>query len=156
MKRFFAALFICLTTGLMWRWAGLQLFFISSGAQNILGNSAHQSSKFINAFIAEPLPRMAIDSSVLTWGLFVVGFLLAIAFLIVNTYLKGGWLKRGLVFGMVHWLVMTPWFEFYLPYNVMLEPLMLVLLEAFLWLCVALVLGLYMSFVVNYIFRSQR
>lgn len=37
---------------------------------------------------------------------------------------------------------MVPWFEFYLPWNVMHEPATLVLLEAALWLAVLLTVGL--------------
>lgn len=138
------------TTGLVW-YVAMQLFFVWSGAQKILGNPAHQSSKFIKAFIEyEPLPLMATDSSIVWKGLMVVGAFLAIAFLLVNHGLKGGWLRKGLLFGLVHWMMMTPWFEFYLPYNVMREPFPLVLLEGGLWLCVALITGLYLSFVVNF------
>jgi hypothetical protein len=136
------------TTGMLWYYT-LQLFFVWSGAQRILGNPEYQSAKFINNFIQEPLPRMA-DQVFLYKGFFVIGIFIAMAFSILNTFLKGMWWKRGLTFGALHWLIMVPWFEFYLPYNVMLEPLSLVLLEGTLWLGVALTMGLYMSIVINY------
>jgi hypothetical protein len=93
---------------------------------------------------------MATAPSVVWKGLLVVGLMAALAFYIINPGLKGRWAKRGLMFGAVHWLLMVPWFEFYLPYNVMLEPMSLVLLESVLWLCITICLGLFMSFVLNY------
>ncbi len=143
-------------SGIVWRYA-MQLMFVWSGAQPVLANPEYQSGKFINAFVTEPLPRMATDSTVLWKGFYVISICLSVAFIIVNRKLSGHWLKRGLVFGVVNWLLMTPWFEFYLPYNVMLEPLPLVLLEALLWLCVTLLLGVYFSFVANWRnVKSQR
>lgn len=137
-------------TGLVWLFA-LNLLFVWSGAQNILGNPAYQSSKFLKAFNEDlPLPRMVTDSNIVWEGLLTTGALLAVAFLLVNGLMKGHWLRRGTMFGFIHWLIMTPWFEFYLPYNVMHEPLPLVLLEAILWLGVALIIGIYMSLVTNY------
>lgn len=148
--KFFRLIVLFLGSGLVW-FAGLNLFFIYSGAQSILGNTDYQSSKFIKVFTEyEPLPRMAADTSIVWKGLLVVGFMAALAFYIINPGLKGKWPKRGLVFGLVHWLLMAPWFEFYLPYNVMHEPMTLVLLEGLLWLCVTGTLGLFMSFVLNY------
>lgn len=137
------------TAGFVWFWL-LRIFFVFSGAQNILADPNRQSSKFIQAFIGNPPARMAVDSSIVWKGLFIVGLFVATAFLIINTYLKGNWFKRGLLFGFLHWLLMTPWFEFYLPYNVMLEPLSLVLLECLLWLMLTLSLGLWMSLVMNF------
>lgn len=83
-------------------------------------------------------------------GFMAIGFIVASAFLLLNDKLPGGWLKRGLLFGVVHWMLMTPWFEFYLPYNVMNEPLMLALFEAVLWLCVTLCIGVFLSFAMNF------
>lgn len=137
-------------TGFVWFFA-LNLLFVWSGAQNILGNPAHQSSKFIKTFTEyAPLPRMATDNTIVWKGLWVAGIFLAAAFSFVNKAMKGNWLRRGITFGLIHWLVMVPWFEFYLPYNVMYEPLPLVLFEGLLWLGVTLIIGIYMSFITNY------
>jgi len=43
---------------------------------------------------------------------------------------------------MVAWALMVPWFEFYLPWNVMHEPVLLVLLEMILWMGVLLIVGI--------------
>lgn len=137
-------------SGLVW-YGLLNLLFVYSGAQNILGNPEYQSDKFIKAFTEDqPLPLMATDASIVWKGLLGVGFLAAVAFTIAGPHLKGGWIKKGLTFGAVHWLLMIPWFEFYLPYNVMHEPVLLVLFEGALWLCLTLGLGLFMSFAMNF------
>ncbi len=142
-------LILYLTTGLVWG-AFMQLLFVASGAQQVLADPARQSSKFIKAFTEyPPLPRMAGDSSFVWKGFFVCGLLAATVFLVVNSRMKAGWMKRGLLFGFMHWALMVPWFEFYLPYNVMNEPMSLVLLEAGLWLVVLLLTGLYMSAIMN-------
>ena len=52
------------------------------------------------------------------------------------------WWKRGLRFGIVSWVLMAPWFEFYLPWNVLHEPAPLVLLELVCWAGVLLIVGL--------------
>lgn len=148
--KFLRRLVLIATAGFAWYWS-LQLFFVWSGAQQILADPTHQSSKFLKSFVEyQPLPRMVEDSSIVWKGLIIIGALLALAFLIVNPGLKGGWVKRGLLFGLLHWMIMVPWFEFYLPYNVMREPLMLVSFEAILWLGLALTVGLYMSLVTNF------
>jgi hypothetical protein len=144
-------IFIALS-GCGWVWyAAMQCCFVWSGAQRILANPQYQSAKFIKTFTEyQPLPRMANDKSVLWIGFMIVGFIVASAFLLLNDKMPRGWMKRGLLFGLVHWMLMTPWFEFYLPYNVMNEPLLLVLFEAMLWLCVALFVGAFLSFVMNF------
>jgi hypothetical protein len=148
MSRTLRSMIIVATAGIIW-YLSLQLFFVWSGAQQILANPQYQSNKFLAAFTQQPLPLMAEDPSIVWKGLLLVGALLAIAFLIINAYLNGSWLRRGLTFGFLHWLIMTPWFEFYLPHNVMREPLPLVLFECLLWLMVTTTLGLYMSLVIN-------
>jgi hypothetical protein len=102
----------------------------------------------------ETLPRMANDPAFLWKGFFICGLFVALAFTIVDANMNGSWLKKGALFGVLNWLLMTPWFEFYLPYNVMNEPLSLVMLEGMLWLFTLLLTGIYMSFVVN--FRIKR
>ena len=143
-------LLLFLTTGVVWC-CFMRLLFITSGAQNILADPTRQSSKFLKVFMEyQPLPRMAVDGYVLWEGFFVCGILAAAAFMFVNRMMKGGWVSRGLTFGSLHWLLMIPWFEFYLPYNVMNEPLPLVILEGFLWLVTVVLTGLYMSLVMNF------
>lgn len=138
-----------LTAGLVW-FLALMTFFVFSGAQAVLANPAYQSEKFLRAFTGEPLPRAAGSFFIVPLGLIFVGAIAASVFVWLDGKLNHRWPKKGLVFGAVHWALMIPWFEFYLPFNVMREPLALVLLEMLLWLGVTLTLGLYVSFVLNY------
>ena len=138
-----------LSSGAIWYYL-MQLFFVWSGAQNILANPSCQSSKFLKVFIElEPFPRMATEKYFVAKGFFTYGLFLALAFVILNSFMKGGWLKRGLLFAAVQWLLMVPWFEFYLPYNVMNEPFSLVLFESLLWLGVNLSMGIIASSILN-------
>lgn len=138
-----------LLTGFIW-FGAFYLFFIWSGAQNILANPAYQSSKFLRVFMEiEPLPRVARDPWLVLKGLFIIGIGVGLVFVWITPSFKGNWLQKGLKFGLIHWMLMVPWFEFYLPYNVMNEPLSLVLFEAVLWLGTTLTLGLVLG-AINY------
>lgn len=129
----------------------MRFFFVWDGAQHLLSNPAYQSSKFLKVFLEiEPLPRMFAGSYFIWEGFAVCGLFLAGAFLIVNPGLKGGWLRKALSFGLLHWLLMVPWFEFYLPYNVMHESLPLVLFEALLWMATNLATAVVLSFILNF------
>ncbi len=136
--------------GPLW-WMAILAFFVWSGAQGILANPEYQSEKFIQVFATlPPLPRSTENPYFIWTGMFVVGLFPASVFLYLNRLWSGAWWKKGLKYGLIHWALVTPWFEFYLPYNVMHEPLPLVLLEGFLWLLVALTLGLALSLLVNF------
>lgn len=142
--------FLFLISGLIW-YAAFYLYFILSGAQNVLSNPANQSGKFLKVFMElEPLPRMFNDSTLIYKGFYLIGILSLSSFLFLNSKLNGGWVKKGFIFATLQWALMVPWFEFYLPYNVMHEPLTLVLFEAFLWYATILSVSLIESFVLNY------
>jgi hypothetical protein len=51
------------------------------------------------------------------------------------------WWQRGLRFALLSWALMVPWFEFYLPWNVLPEPNALVILEMVCWAGVMTVVG---------------
>jgi hypothetical protein len=119
--------------------AGLQVFF--GPAQRILTDPGLQSPKFLAAFAREPFPRMA-EAWVLPAGLLVIGLIHATAYAWLAPRLDGPPWRRGLAFGALAWALMVPWFEFYLPWNVMREPFPLVMLEAACWAGVLLLVGL--------------
>ena len=128
----------------------MRLFFVWSGAQSILADPGVQSSKFIRNFTEySPLPRMSNDPMVLWQGFYVCGITSALVFIWLHRHLGGGWAMRGLKFGIIQWALMVPWFEFYLPYNVMHEPLSLVLFEALLWLGVLLTTSICFSAIIS-------
>lgn len=127
--------------GLAWILA-LNAFF--GPAQVILANPEHQSAKFLAVFGAiEPLPRAAENGWIVPVGLLVLGVLYGLAYRLARPAFAGRrWWRKGLTFGGLAWLLMVPWFEFYLPWNVMHEPFALVLLEGALWLATLLLVGL--------------
>ncbi len=130
-----------LAGGLAWIIAMI-LFF--GPAQTILANPEYQSQKFLYVMTQlEPLPYTAESGWILPVGLLVIGVLYGVAYhFIRRAFGKKPWWKKGLWFGLVAWILMVPWFEFYLPWNVMHEPVLLVAFEMALWLTVLLIVGI--------------
>lgn len=128
-----------IAAGIFW-FVGILLIF--GPAQAILSDPERQSGKFLAAFTAEPLPRMAERPEVLAYGLLIVGLIQACVYAWIHPKLTGNILRRGCTFGVIAWALMVPWFEFYLPWNVMLEPFALVILESVCWFIVLLAVGL--------------
>jgi hypothetical protein len=124
-------------------WVGMQLFF--GAAQAILANPALQSAKLDAIYAMSPPPRIAVDPWLLPAGMFVTALFQAAAFAFVRRGLPAGLIARGLAFGAVAWALFTPWFEFYLPWNLMLEPTLLVLLEMLCWAGIMLLVGVAIS-----------
>ncbi len=126
--------------GLAW-YVGLLIFF--GPAQVILSDPAWQSPKFLAVFTEiEPLPRSVTEPWSLFVGLAIVGLIYSAVFAALGSGVPGeGW-RKGVAFGLIAWALMVPWFEFYLPFNVMHEPLALVLLEALLWALVLQLVGI--------------
>lgn len=130
--------------GVAWNF-GMKISFWP--AQKILADPNLQSQKFLSVFYnIEPLPRMFDNSWIFTIGLLLVGIFYGLVFSFLSDNFSGNWFKKGVVFGLVGWALMVPWFEFYLPWNVMHEPISLVFLEAGLWAVVLQIVGLSVSF----------
>jgi len=128
-----------LAGGIMWR---LGLIFIFGPAQSILADPERQSAKMLAVFSADPpMPRM-YEAPWLIWaGLLSIGLVWGLAYAWMSHGWAVAWWRRGLRFGLLSWLLMVPWFEFYLPWNVLREPAALVLLELFCWAGVLLLVG---------------
>lgn len=124
-------------------WIGATMLFFGP-AQTILANPDYQSQKFL--FVLgqlEPLPHTAGAWWILPIGLLAIGVLYGIVYHFVRSAFPGKpWWKKGIGFGLVAWGLMVPWFEFYLPWNVMHEPIILVVFEMVLWLGVILIVGI--------------
>ena len=116
-------------------------------AQSILADPTLQSAKFLDAFAGDPPPRAAAAPLIFPLGLIGLGFLNALAFQLLYRGLPRNWFAAGLAYGFAAWLIAFPWFEYYLPWNVMLEPAPLVFLELACWLCVMLAGGIALAFV---------
>jgi hypothetical protein len=110
-------------------------------AQSILANPKFQSEKFLAAFTTEPLPRGTDAPWILPVGIFVISLFYSAVFGFLQDKLPGNRWRKGFTFGVIAWALMAPWFEFYLPWNVMREPFGLVLLEAVCWLGVMMGVG---------------
>lgn len=123
---------------------GMKLFF--GPAQSILADPQLQSSKFRAVMEQmDPLPRMAGNMWIIIVGLLFIGIIYAIVFSCIENGMTGTYFKKGIKFGLLSWALMVPWFEFYLPWNVMHEPLLLVLLEVLCWIGVMLLVGISIS-----------
>jgi hypothetical protein len=120
--------------------------FVFGPFQGILANPEYQSAKFLAAFTEPPLPRVADNAAVLPLGILCIGMIHALVYAWLEPKLRGPTWQKGASFGMMSWALMVPWFEFYLPWNVMREPFPLVLLEGFCWLVVLLAVGVSMAF----------
>lgn len=119
----------------------LGIAVIFGPAQRILTDPARQSAKFLAAFTEPPLPRQADQPWLVPAGLLVVGIGMGLAYHLQAAAGSGSVWRRGRRFGLLAWLVAMPWFEFYLPYNVMREPPALVALELFCWFLVLQLVG---------------
>jgi hypothetical protein len=106
-------------------------------AQAILTDPRLQSAKFIAAFqTLEPLPRITGHALLMFAGCLAICVVYAIVHQCVRASLSGPLFQRSFKFGFLLWAVMVPWFEFYLPWNVMHEPALLVALECVCWFAV--------------------
>lgn len=122
-------------------YAGMLIFF--GPAQAILANPEYQSEKFLRVFMEiQPYPHTSGSPWVLFIGLLIIATLYSFAFKLLWEKLPFNRWKRGAFFGLISWLLMTPWFEFYLPWNVMHEPFPLVMLEGVLWFLVLQLVGI--------------
>jgi hypothetical protein len=125
-------------------WVGLNYIF--GAAQPVLASPALQSPKMNAIYDMLPPPRIAADPLLLPAAFLVCAFLQACVFAAIRRSLPDGRAMRGVAFGAIAWALFVPWFEFYLPWSLMLEPTLLVLLELACWAGVMLLAGLAISF----------
>lgn len=125
-------------------------------AQSLLMDPELQSAKFAAAFTEEPMPRAAEFPLLFQLGFLGLGFAHALAFQLLYRGLPRSWFSAGIVYGFAAWLIAYLWFEYYLPWNVMLEPLPLVLLELACWLAVMLANGLALALVYSGRLKKNR
>lgn len=131
-----------LSGGLAW-FVGIQLFF--GPAQAVLADPGLQSAKLLTVFSTEPLPRTIEAPWLLPGTLLILGVFWGLVYVWLAHGWPGPWWGRGLRFGVVGWVLMVPWFEFYLLWNVLREPALLVALELACWAGVLLGVGLTIS-----------
>jgi uncharacterized BrkB/YihY/UPF0761 family membrane protein len=125
--------------GLAWC---LGMIVIFGSVQFILTDPTLQSAKFNVVFQSlAPLPRSIASPWIMPVGLIGFGLIDAWVYSIVRNAMGRTMVKRGALFGVILWLIMAPWFEFYLPWNVMWEPASLVALELLCWFGVMQLVG---------------
>lgn len=125
--------------GLAW-FLGIMIVF--TPAQAILADPNRQSAKFLAVFTTDPLPRMSEAPWLVPVALLAIGMLWGLMYAWVTGDWRRSWWQRGLRFGVLGWALMVPWFEFYLPFNVLWEPVPLVIVEMVCWFLVLLGVGL--------------
>ena len=126
--------------GAAWR---LGINWIFGPAQSVLADPARQSAKMLRAFSpGVDAPRMYGEPSVVWVALIAIGVVWGWWYVWLSRSWTPVWWARGLRFGALAWTLMVPWFEFYLPWNVLREPALLVALELVCWLGVMLLVGL--------------
>ena len=125
-------------------WVGLNYIF--GTAQAVLAHPDMQSAKMNAIYELQPPARIATDPWLLPVAMLVIALVQTLVFAYIRRALPNGLFLRGLAFGAIAWALFVPWFEFYLPWSLMLEPTALVLLEMLCWAGVLGLVGLSISF----------
>ncbi len=130
-KYFIRTLVAGIAGGVAW---SLGMMAIFGPAQTILASPTLQSAKLNAVFqTMAPLPRTQGQPLLLVAGLIGIALIYAMVHDAIRPVLSGSLVRRAAKFGLILWAVMVPWFEYYLPWNVLNEPLPLVLLECLCW-----------------------
>jgi hypothetical protein len=129
--------------------AGLFLFF--GPAQQFLADPELQSPKLMKVFLEiPPAPRISFSPSPAWLGFWLIGLGHAFVFYLVQPRFGRSILRQTICFAAVTWLTMVTWFEFWILWNMMHEPVTLLALELTLWIFVmlleALALALFFRF----------
>jgi hypothetical protein len=129
-----------LAGGAAW-FVGLRILF--GPAQRLLTDPSLQSAKMLGVFApGADAPKMYAAPQIVIAGVLGIGLAWGWVYTWIAPAWGASWSRRGLRFGVIAWVFMAPWFEFYLPWNVLHEPAGLVALELVLWLGVMLLVGL--------------
>ena len=124
-------------------WVGL--FGIFGSLQSVLGDPELQSQKMIAVYEMAPPARIVGDPWLLPAAMLVVALIQAAVFAYLRPALPRSVVKSGLAFAAVAWALFVPWFEFYLPWSLLLEPTWLVAIELLCWAGLMLLVGLAIS-----------
>ncbi len=128
-----------LAGGLAW-YVGMLVIF--GAVQSILTDPNLQSTKMMAAFTNPPYPRTSETPAILLIGLATIGLFWGWVYTVIARAWSVPWWQRGVRFAALSWALMVPWFEFYLPWNVLKEPAALVALEMLCWAGVLLLVGM--------------
>jgi hypothetical protein len=118
---------------------GLIVFF--GPAQKILTSPEYQSEKVLKIFFElTPPPRISFQPSAAWLGFLLIGMAHATAFLLTDRPERAR-TRQALITGFVIWLLMATWFEYWILWNIMAEPVRLIALELLLWLVTCVLEG---------------
>jgi hypothetical protein len=115
-------------------------------AQVLLADPGRQSAKFLAIFFTMPPPPRIDTGGEFAGLVLVLGCFLALGFVFLRLDPSAPAWRRGLRFGLIAWVLGIPWFELYLPWNVLHEPTELVLLEGLCWWVVLTCSGLAVAY----------
>ncbi|MGI8910534.1 MAG: hypothetical protein ACR2JR_08270 [Rubrobacteraceae bacterium] len=113
-------------TGLGWTWDGF------------LVDPRLQSEKLIAVWTRiEPLPLVVTDPALIGMGLILFGVGHAFIYRWLSPLLSGGVFARAVRLGALIFFLSFLFFEFFAPFNLFGEPLLLVATELVFWACIA-------------------
>ena len=116
----------------------------------ILTNPEYQSPKLLKVWTEiEPIPLAVNNPGIIALGFVILSILHAFVFAIIRQGIPGESLKKGIIFGLIIWLFSYVFFEFFTPWNMFGEPLVLLGLELLFWIGVALSEGIVIAKVYN-------
>jgi len=117
--------------------------------RDLLFDPQHQSAKVIAVlFEMEPLPLMFTNGLLYMAMAAGIGAVHGLVFAWIEPVLpRDGAVRRGIAFAVILWALMALYFEFHTPFNMLGEPVPLVLLELFFWVIVLLVHGIVLSLI---------
>jgi hypothetical protein len=130
----FRRILVGVAGGVAWT-VGLFVFF--GPAQRILADPQLQSGKMNAVFQSlQPLPRNIDQPWIVPLALVAICTIYGRVYDWLLPVMGKTRFQRATRFGFLLWIMIIPWFEFYLPWNVLWEPTPLVLLEFALWFLV--------------------
>ncbi|MEZ4599821.1 MAG: hypothetical protein R2940_08530 [Syntrophotaleaceae bacterium] len=116
----------------------------------ILIESPLQSPKLIAVWTQlEPLPLVVDKPASIVLGIVLFGMIHAYIFRWLSPAWSGGIIKQGLQFSGLVFVMTFLFWEFFTPFNLFGEPLLLIALELVFWACIALADGLVIAAVIG-------
>ena len=126
-------------------------------AQRVLADPELQSPKLLQIFMElSPPPRINFSPSWAWLGFGIIGIAHALVFRLVRPALGKGLWRPTIRFAALSWLMMALWFEFWILWNVMHEPVRLIALELTLWAGVLLIEAAVLSVAFRFLAPANR
>ena len=116
----------------------------------ILLEASSQSEKLIAVWTKlEPLPLVVNTPAPIIIGIILFGIFHAYLFNWISPVLPKGIFNAGIKFGLMLFVMVFLFWEFFTPFNMFDEPLHLIALELAFWACIAIADGLAISFLLR-------